>query len=158
MTATMRFEPILEEASDWIDAVTSELGMSQKRSGYAALRATLHALRDSLDMEGAVQLGEGLPMLIRGLYYEGWASGKGLPHIHGVGDFLDSMRHALRGHAELSDPEKPARATFAALVGRLPRDAADAIARGLPSDIHQFLQRKGTPAWPEAAGTESPGA
>ncbi len=146
MTAAMRFEPILEEASDWVDAVAGELGTSQKRSGYAALRATLHALRDFLDMELAVRLGEELPILIRGLYYEGWAARKGPPHILGSVDFLESMRGALRGHGELSDLVTPARATFAALVKRLPQETVDVVAHGLPSDIHQLLERKAGPA------------
>jgi uncharacterized protein (DUF2267 family) len=33
---------------------------------------TLHALRDRLPMDEAVQLGAQLPMLISGLHYEGW--------------------------------------------------------------------------------------
>ncbi len=147
MAATMHFDPILEQASEWIDAVTKELGAAQQRSGYAALRATLHALRDSLDMERAAQFGDELPLLIRGLYYEGWAVGKEPPHILDPADFLQSVRRTLRGHAELSEPEDLARATFAALVGLLPRDTVDAVARGLPSDIHQLLQPKeGAPA------------
>jgi uncharacterized protein (DUF2267 family) len=147
MTATMRFDPVLEQASEWIDAITKALGAAQQRSGYAALRATLHALRDSLDMERAAQLGDGLPLLIRGLYYEGWAAGKGSPHILRSVDFLQSVRRGLRGHAELSGPEDLARATFAALVGFLPQETVDAVARGLPSDIQQLLRPEaGAPA------------
>jgi uncharacterized protein (DUF2267 family) len=36
------------------------------------LRAVLHTLRDRLTPEMAVHLGAELPMLVRGLYYEGW--------------------------------------------------------------------------------------
>jgi uncharacterized protein (DUF2267 family) len=32
----------------------------------------LHALRDRLTVEEAAQLGAQLPMLVRGIYYEGW--------------------------------------------------------------------------------------
>ena len=39
---------------------------------YLALRTVLHALRDRLTLEEAVQLGAQLPMLVRGFYYEGW--------------------------------------------------------------------------------------
>jgi uncharacterized protein (DUF2267 family) len=142
----MRFEAVLEKASDWVDAVASELGTTHKRAGYAALRATLHALRDSLDMERAVQLGEELPMLIRGLYYEGWGAGNGPPRIRGLVDFLESVRHALRGHAELLDSTKAAQATFAALGKLLSRSEIDAIVSWLPSDIRQLSQPQGAPA------------
>ena len=49
-----------------------ELNWNDRHKAYRALRVTLHALRDRLPMEEAVQLGAQLPMLIRGLYDEGW--------------------------------------------------------------------------------------
>ncbi len=46
-------------------------GMTEQRA-YHALRAVLHALRDRLTIDEAADLGAQLPLLIRGLYYEGW--------------------------------------------------------------------------------------
>jgi uncharacterized protein (DUF2267 family) len=140
MAVTMRFEGVLADASHWVDVVMSELRTGHRRSAYAALRATLHALRDSLDREHAVRLGEELPTLIRGLYYEGWAAGNGPPHILQSADFLDAMRHALRGHEELSDSVTSVQATFAALGKLLPQHELDDIVRCLPSEIHQLCQ------------------
>jgi uncharacterized protein (DUF2267 family) len=39
---------------------------------YNALRAVLHALRDRLPVQEAAHLAAQLPMLVRGIYYEGW--------------------------------------------------------------------------------------
>jgi uncharacterized protein (DUF2267 family) len=44
----------------------------RRNQSYAALRAVLHALRDRLTVEEAAQLSAQLPMLIRGIYFEGW--------------------------------------------------------------------------------------
>ncbi|MDG4766278.1 DUF2267 domain-containing protein [Solwaraspora sp. WMMD406] len=44
----------------------------RRHQSYAALTAVLHALRDRLPVTEAVQLGAQLPLLVRGLYYEGW--------------------------------------------------------------------------------------
>jgi uncharacterized protein (DUF2267 family) len=44
----------------------------RRNQSYAALRSVLHALRDRLTVEEAAELAAQLPMLIRGLYYEGW--------------------------------------------------------------------------------------
>jgi uncharacterized protein (DUF2267 family) len=140
MTVTMRFESVLTDASHWVDVVMSELRKGHKRSAYAALRATLHAVRDSLDRERAVRLGEALPTLIRGLYYEGWAAGNGPPHILRPTEFLDAVRHALRGHEELSDSVTSVQATFAALSKLLPQQELDDVVGCLPSEIRQLCQ------------------
>ncbi len=48
------------------------MGLSDRHAAYRVLRAVLHALRDRLTVAETVDLGAQLPMLIRGLYYEGW--------------------------------------------------------------------------------------
>src|SRR5690606_12357746 len=54
----------IEEAHGW----SSE----RRNQSYAALRAVLHALRDRLTVEESAQFAAQLPMLIRGIYYDGW--------------------------------------------------------------------------------------
>jgi uncharacterized protein (DUF2267 family) len=48
---------------------------SHRELAYHALRSVLHALRDRLTVNEANDLAAQLPMLIRGLYYEGWSPG-----------------------------------------------------------------------------------
>jgi uncharacterized protein (DUF2267 family) len=43
-----------------------------RNQSYDALREVLHALRDRLTVAEAAEFGAQLPMLVRGLYYEGW--------------------------------------------------------------------------------------
>src|ERR1700724_1577467 len=54
----------IEQAYNW--------PKERRNQSYAALRAVLHALRDRLTVEEAAELAAQLPMLIRGIYYEGW--------------------------------------------------------------------------------------
>jgi uncharacterized protein (DUF2267 family) len=44
----------------------------RRNRSYNALRAVLHAVRDRLTVEEAAQLSAQLPMLVRGIYFEGW--------------------------------------------------------------------------------------
>jgi uncharacterized protein (DUF2267 family) len=89
--------------------VSQGLGFENERASYAALRATLHALRDRLPTEAAAHFGAGLPMLIRGIYYEGWhPSPTRLRESRGE-DFLDALRRELKGHDELQNTEHVAR-------------------------------------------------
>jgi uncharacterized protein (DUF2267 family) len=56
----------------WLKEIMGRLETTDRHQAYMALKATLHALRDRLSIEEAAQLGAQLPMVIRGLFYEGW--------------------------------------------------------------------------------------
>jgi uncharacterized protein (DUF2267 family) len=61
---TNRILKLIEEAYGWPKDL--------RNMSYAALRAVLHQLRDRLTVDEAAQLGAQLPILVRGIYYEGW--------------------------------------------------------------------------------------
>ena len=54
----------IEQAYNW--------PKERRNQSYNALRAVLHAVRDRLTVEEAAQLSAQLPMLVRGIYFEGW--------------------------------------------------------------------------------------
>jgi hypothetical protein len=49
-----------------------ELESNDQHQAYSALRAVLHAVRDRITVDEAAHLGAQLPLLIRGIYCEGW--------------------------------------------------------------------------------------
>ena len=72
MTGIHEFDSSVQESNLWVKAVMERLGTEDQHVAYTALKATLHALRDRIRPENAVHLGAQLPMVIRGLYFEGW--------------------------------------------------------------------------------------
>jgi uncharacterized protein (DUF2267 family) len=67
------FQTTLQKSEEWIADIQRALDCEPRRA-YQALRAVLHTLRDRLPVLEATHFGAQLPMLIRGLYYEGWRS------------------------------------------------------------------------------------
>jgi uncharacterized protein (DUF2267 family) len=65
-------ERTVHTTNAWLGELTRELELHDHQQAYHTLRAVLHALRDRLTMAEVIDLGAQLPMLIRGLYYEGW--------------------------------------------------------------------------------------
>ena len=66
------FDETVQLSNLWLNELMAAVAWDDKHRAYRLLRATLHALRDRLSAHEAVQFGAQLPMLIRGLYYDGW--------------------------------------------------------------------------------------
>lgn len=72
MTHPSIFEKTAQKSQHWIEDIKMELGTTDDERAYLALRTVLHSLRNHLQINEAIHLGAELPMLIRGLYFEGW--------------------------------------------------------------------------------------
>ena len=55
----------------------------------------LHALRDRLTPDSAVHLGAQLPILVRGIYYEGWRIAGKPADYKSIQDFADVVEKQL---------------------------------------------------------------
>ena len=84
-----------------------------RRKAYIVLRCVLQAWRDHLSIEDAVYLGEQLPTLIRGIYFEHWdPSDKPLP-LRSRAEFFSGLSSYLaRNGEDGSDAEKATMALF----------------------------------------------
>jgi uncharacterized protein (DUF2267 family) len=66
------FDKVNQQATLWVKDMMSALGTDDAPQALHALRAGLHALRDRLTLEEAAQLSAQLPLLVRGMFFEGW--------------------------------------------------------------------------------------
>jgi uncharacterized protein (DUF2267 family) len=73
----------IEEAYDW--------PKERRNQSYNALRAVLHALRDRLTVDEAAHFAAQLPMLVRGMYYDGWDPSHVPQKMHRQ-DFVERVR------------------------------------------------------------------
>ena len=134
------FESTYQTTNAWLKGLVEELGWQDRHRAYRALRAVLHALRDRLTVEETADLGAQLPMLIRGLYYEGWTpSGKPVKERKKE-DFLAHIEAAFRDEPTIS-PEAVARAVFTVLQRH--------VSAGEIGDVEQILPAQIRALWPE---------
>jgi CBS domain-containing protein len=128
----------IQKTHEWLKDITDGLGFPNERSAFAALRATLHALRDRLPKENAAQLAAQLPMLIRGMYYEGWDALKEPTRVRHPQEFFDLVAAGLTEHSELRDVRRVTRIVFAVLAKHLSPGETDKVLGSLPEDLRQL--------------------
>jgi uncharacterized protein (DUF2267 family) len=130
------FDTTLQKTHDWLNELGAVMGTDNKRLLYRALRSTLHALRDRLTVEEVAQLGAQLPMLLRGLYYEGWdPTGKPIRVRH-KDEFLVPIADALAN--DDVDAEDAARAVFQVLANRITFGEMNDIKHILPASLREL--------------------
>jgi len=138
------FETTIRKTHTWLKEITYAIGVDgDPHVAYGALRAVLHALRDRLTVDEAVQLGAQLPMLIRGLYYEGWCP-RGKPEKTHTADFFEAIRRQLPG------PDRPHPAVLARAVLKV---LSRHVSAGEVRDVKAILPADLQELWPGAEST-----
>jgi uncharacterized protein (DUF2267 family) len=68
------FETSIEKTNLILKEIEKAYGWTKdkRNQSFAALRTVLHLLRDRLPIEESAQFAAQLPLLLRGVYYEGW--------------------------------------------------------------------------------------
>lgn len=77
----------VQSTNVWLNEIGAAMEWSDAQHSYRLLRAVLHALRDWLTVDEAAQFAAQLPMLVRGIYYEGWNPSKTPAHPRKKEDF-----------------------------------------------------------------------
>lgn len=136
-TALPVFEHTLTLTNGWLDDVASALETDDQHRAYQALRATLHALRDRISPEEAAQLSAQLPLLLRGVFYEGWHPAHKPLKERQAEQFLNHI------HVDIpdGDAEAIARAVFGVLCARVSAGEIEDIVNMMPAGIRAL--------WPE---------
>jgi uncharacterized protein (DUF2267 family) len=112
LTGLEVWDASIQRTNLWLKELMQELNSADHRNTYLTLRSVLHALRDHLPIGEAIYVGEQLPMLIRGMYFEHWnLPGKPLP-LRSRNDFFTAVSHYMAREGETSNAEAGTRAVF----------------------------------------------
>jgi uncharacterized protein (DUF2267 family) len=137
MTGLSVFDTTVQKTNLWLKELMTVLGWEQKQKAYDALRAVLHALRDRLTVDETAQLGAQLPMLIRGIYYEGWDPSRKPERVRHKEEFLARIQQGFRA-GDLIDPEEVARAVFTVLENRVSAGEIQDVESVLPAEMREL--------------------
>lgn len=141
------FDTTVQKTYEWLRDISRELGDENRRHAYLALRGTLHAIRDFLPIEESAHFSAQLPLLVRGIYFEGWNPSNTPEEDRSLESFLSRTEHALQralwNEDHCIDTEHAARAVLRVLSDRISPGEIEQIRHVLPEQIREL--------WPEMA-------
>jgi uncharacterized protein (DUF2267 family) len=131
------FAGTIQKTDEWLHELMREMKWEDPHRAYAALRATLHALRDRLTTQEAAQVAAQLPLLLRGVWFEGWKPREKPVPIKHVDEFHAAVEHELRRDAGIQVP-LAVRAVFRLLVKHVSKGEITDVVRNLPRELQSL--------------------
>ncbi|ELR17106.1 uncharacterized protein ACA1_057410 [Acanthamoeba castellanii str. Neff] len=95
VTVPQLFAPALAKANQWLSDIRAQCDLHDLHQAYTLLRAVFFTIRDWSGVLDNISLTEKLPMLLRGIYYEGWKAVEPRDEVRTIGDFYDTIKYHL---------------------------------------------------------------
>lgn len=92
-------------AHEWVNELAGRLDWSSKRSALRLLRCTLQRVRDHLLPDELAQFSAQLPLLIRGMFFEGWVPKRTPIKERSAAEFVAAIEERIGETSEYRGPE-----------------------------------------------------
>lgn len=122
---------------EWINELTERLDWSQPKQALRLMMVTLHELRDRLPVEEVAQLSAQLPLLVRGMFYEGWSPGKAAKpdrHLEAFTAAVEAQVGAVAEYRGLEDIQE----VFRMLENRISDGETKDIRANMPKTLEEL--------------------
>ena len=138
------FDRTLEKTHQFINDVAHRLNIEDKQIAFIGVKAVLHALRDRIPADEAVQLGSQLPVLLAGFYYQGWKPAATPTKERSKNEFLAKIRDNLPEKDYPTEIETLARSVFVILAQWVSDGEIDDVINMLPEDVQSLWSESAT--------------
>ena len=134
------FDRTVQATNIWLNEIMQDLG-PDRHFAWHVLGAVIRNLRDQLQADMAMHLGSQLPILIRGVYYDGWQTNAALSKGHSADDFLERVAASLASTRPVS-PNDAVHAVFGVISRHLDKEQVRKTRATLSGSVRKL--------WPEA--------
>lgn len=132
------FAKMNQQATIWIKDMMGALGTTDPHKAMHAMRAGLQSLRDRLSVDQAAQLSAQLPLIIRGMFFEGWDPSSTPLRIRHRAEFLALVREKYAPREDLA-AEDILRSLFRVLDHHIAAGEVGHLMVTLPEDLTAII-------------------
>lgn len=100
----MNFENYRKEAKTWLHELCDCLGIDDEQKAFRIFRAVLHAIRDRIPAGEAIHLAAQLPVIWKGIYFDGFTLREEPVRIRHEEEWLEFIRSKNAFAAEADFP------------------------------------------------------
>ena len=140
MSMKVNFDKHCKEANEWLLEIGDRAGYPDRTDwAYGCLKAVLHTLRDRTTVEEVFQLSAQLPVLIRGIYFEGYKP-FGKPDKMNVEEFMSRIKKEL-GNSNPVSADDAFRVVLEVLYEKTSKGEMDDIRGQMPKAIQKIWNK-----------------
>lgn len=145
---SVNLERFGHEANRFINEVADELGTSDGQQALRITRAVLHAVRDRIPADDAVQFSQGLITVIRGIYFEQYDLSRTPVVIRSQDEFISFVRNKNREAAMSDFPTREhviqgIKAVFRVLERNMDYGQVEQIKRLVSDEVRELIEGRG---------------
>lgn len=154
ITGTRIFDRTVHKTNAWLKEVMRAMDWNNRERAYQALRATLHSVRDVLTFEEVLQLGAQLPILLRGVYFEGWSPKTTPVRLKSPAEFFLLVRLHLGPGPKFTNGELRdfTHACIHVIARHISEGELREVKAILPRKLKALIPLPGEEGWEEIAG------
>jgi uncharacterized protein (DUF2267 family) len=132
-----RPDSTVQGSYEWLDRVAAHLH-GERRDAYHAMHAVLGALRDRLPVDVAVGLSAHMPLLVRGIFFDGFDPARDALQPRTIDRFVADVRAALASTPHI-DAQQAINAVLDTLTRHIDRSVFATLHHVLPHPLRAYL-------------------
>jgi uncharacterized protein (DUF2267 family) len=141
---SLDFEKYAAKGNEMINKLSVDLELPRDNAGRV-MRSVLHALRNRLTIEESFQLLAQLPLVLKGVYVDGWKLTKPYSRIHYLEDFIEEVKNEDGRTADYDfdnaeNSKRAIKSTFKILSYYLSEGEMEDMMAVLPKALKDFIR------------------
>jgi|AntAceMinimDraft_12_1070368.scaffolds.fasta_scaffold32596_2 uncharacterized protein (DUF2267 family) len=132
-----QFDEALQTANVWLKDLMEVLGWTEPAQAHQALKVVMHEVRDRLPVPLAANFSSQMPLIVRGIFFEGWSPGSERATDRSLDAFLAPIAEAFRNFPGVK-PDAVAAAVFELLSMYISPGEIENVLQALPKPIRDL--------------------